>query len=111
MSLFGRHPPPESTTEVKVDWVIQALTQMEKTIMATLADIQTALATDEAAETKIIGLLNTQAQNIKDLSTQLAAAIASGDPAAMQAVVDQMNADAATMTAAAASVTPAPAAA
>lgn len=67
--------------------------------MATLAE---ALAADEAAEAKIIALLQSQAQGLKDLAQQLADAIAKGgDQAAVQAVADQMMADAATMEAAA----------
>lgn len=56
-------------------------------IMATLADIQTA-ETDEA--TAITGVLG----EIAKLQTDLAAAQASGaDPAAMQAIVDQIHAN------------------
>jgi hypothetical protein len=83
-----------STLNAKVD-----------TIMATVADVQAALAANETREATIIGLLQTEAQSLKDTQAQLAAAIAGGsDAAALQAVVDKMTADAASMDAAIASV-------
>lgn len=73
--------------------------------MATIADVQAALAANETKETTIIGLLTTEAQTLKDTQAQLAAAIAAGaDPAALQAVVDKMTADGASMDAAIASI-------
>lgn len=78
-------------------------------LMATVADVQAALALNESRENTIIGLLTTEAQTLKDTQAQLAAAIAAGaDPAALQAVVDKMTADSANMDAAIASVTPPP---
>lgn len=77
--------------------------------MATVADVQAALAANETKEATIIGLLQTEAQTLKDTQAQLAAAIAAGgDPTALQAVVDKMTADGANMDAAIASVTPPP---
>ena len=58
--------------------------------MATLADIQAAVARETSVETSVVTLL----QNI---SSQLQAALASNDPVAMQAVVDQLNTNAQTL--------------
>lgn len=75
--------------------------------MATVADVQAALASNETKQNTIIGLLQTEAQALADTKAQLAAAIAAGaDPAALQAVVDKMTADGVSMDAAIASVTP-----
>jgi hypothetical protein len=80
-------------------------------IIMTLDDIKTALATEETAEKQAIAIMAQQAATISSLSAQLATAIASGNPAAMQSIVTQMQADAAAMQAAvtAAGGTPAPA--
>lgn len=74
--------------------------------MATLKDIQDRVAkltADVAAETaldqSIITLIQGDAAIIADLRSQLAAAIAANDPAALQAVVDSMDSAHATMTA------------
>jgi multidrug resistance efflux pump len=87
--------------------------KLEK-LMATVADVQAALASSESKEATIIGLLTTEAQLQKDTLAQLQALQASGstDPAALQTIVDKMTADNANMDAAIASVQPpAPAAA
>lgn len=52
--------------------------------MATLADIQAAVAAETEVENSVVILLNQISQQLKD-------AIASNDPAAMQAVVDQLD--------------------
>lgn len=54
--------------------------------MATLADIQAAVAAEQTVEESIITLLNQISQQLKD-------AIAANDPAAMQTVVDQIDAN------------------
>lgn len=61
--------------------------------MATLDDIKTALAGVEASQEAETALLQAESASIADLSAKLAAAMSSNDPAAMQAVVDQLNAD------------------
>ena len=68
--------------------------------MATLAEIQEKIAkqTADIAEQKtveqsIITLLGQVVQQGKDLATQLAAAIAANDPAALQAVADELDAN------------------
>lgn len=77
-------------------------------LMATIADVQAALASTESKEATIIGLLQTEAQLQKDTLAQLTALQASGstNPADLQALVDKMTADDANMDAAIASVTP-----
>lgn len=72
-----------------------------KLIMATLADIQAALASNAAAEDRIIALVRAQSVQITDLAAKLQDAINNNNPAVMQQIVDQLNADAAEMNAAA----------
>jgi len=71
-----------------------------KSIMASLADIQAAVAAEKTVEASVVALLTT-------LSADLQAAVASNDPAAMQAVVDGINANAAALSAAVTQNTPA----
>lgn len=69
--------------------------------MATLADIQAAVAAEQTVETSVITLLG-------QLSMELQAAIDSEDPVAMQAVVTAINTNAAALSAAITANTPAP---
>lgn len=82
--------------------------QRYHTIMVTLADIQTALGAAETQEAALIALLQASVASNTQLSTDLAAALAANDPAAIQSVVDKLNADTATMQAAVAAATPTP---
>lgn len=70
--------------------------------MATLADLTTAVAAQTSVDTAVVTLLD-------GLTTQLAAAIAANDPVAVQALVDQIAANTATLSAAVTANTPAPA--
>jgi len=69
--------------------------------MATLADIQAAVAAEKTVEDSVLALLSGLAQQLKD-------AIASNDHVAMQAVVDSLNTNAAAMAAAVTANTPTP---
>lgn len=69
--------------------------------MATLADVQAAVRAERTVEDSIVVLLNQLAQMLKD-------AIAANDPAAMQAVVDDLTKNAADMSAAITANTPTP---
>jgi hypothetical protein len=68
--------------------------------MATLADIQAAVAAEKTVEDSVITLLGQISQQLKD-------AIAANDPAAMQAVVDQIDANAKSLSDAVTANTPA----
>ncbi len=68
--------------------------------MATLADIQAAVAAEKTVEDSVVQLLGQISQQLKD-------AIAANDPAAMQAVVDQLDANAKAMSDAVVANTPA----
>jgi tRNA threonylcarbamoyladenosine modification (KEOPS) complex Pcc1 subunit len=70
----------------KLDQILAALTRMEITIMATLKDIQDAVAAENTVVDSAITLLT-------QIHDELAAAIAANDPAALQAVVDSINAE------------------
>lgn len=79
---------------------ISAIQQQETAEMATLADIQTAVANETTVEQSAITLL-------QQLSQQLQAALASNDPNAIQSVVDQLNANAQALADAVSANTPA----
>lgn len=72
----------------------------QETIMATLADITAAVAAEKTVEDSVVTLLQQLAQQLKD-------ALANNDPAAMQAVVDQINANAKALSDAVTANTPA----
>jgi hypothetical protein len=69
-------------------------------IMATLDDLLVEVEAEKAIDTSIVALVN-------GLSAQLAAAVASNDPAKVQAVLDGMKANAANLSAAIVANTPA----
>ena len=71
----------------------------QEKIMATLADIQAAVAAERTVEDSVVTLLQT-------LSADLKAAIAANDPAAMQAVVDTIDQNTAALSAAVTANTP-----
>lgn len=72
----------------------------EKAIMATLTDIQAAVTAEKTVEDSVVTLL-------QQLAAQLKAALAANDPAAAQAIVDQINANAKALADAVAANTPA----
>ena len=88
--------------------VAVCLLKKEINIMAnTLQEqLQAAEAREVAASDKIIALLDAQALSLADLANQLAAAITANDPAALQAVVDGLNAESDKLDAEAAAHTP-----
>lgn len=79
--------------------ILSRLNHMERLIMATLADIQAAVAAEQTVDASVITLLG-------QLHDQLAAALASNDPAAMQAIVDSLKTEQANLTAAVTANTP-----
>jgi DNA-binding FadR family transcriptional regulator len=80
--------------------MVNQLLQQEKIIMAGLDDITAAVA----AETTVLESAETLLASLHD---QLVAALASSDPAAIQAVVDQIGTNTAALAAAVAANTPA----
>lgn len=80
---------------------LNSLTTKVAHIMATLADIQAILSSDEAAEQKLITLVQSQAATMATLQAQLADALANGDGSTIATIVAQMKTDADAMTAAA----------
>lgn len=81
--------------------IVQGLASKGTQIMASLADITAAVAAETTVEQSVITLLGT-------LSSDLTAAIANNDPAAMQAIVTTLNNNAAALAAAVTANTPAP---
>jgi hypothetical protein len=90
--------PPIGTIDIADQF--NTLNSKAGMLMATLSDIQATLASNEAAEQKLMMLVSQQAAMIVSLGTQLSQAVASNDPAAITAIVNQMQADAAAMEAA-----------
>lgn len=66
--------------EAKLDILLES----KEFILASIADLKSAVANEASVEQGVITLLQT-------LSADLQAAIANNDPVAMQAVVDQIN--------------------
>lgn len=80
--------------------VLHAITQKLNHIMSALDNLKTQVTALETVEASAVTLL-------QGLKAALDAAIASGDPAAIQAVADQLGTDTATLAAAVAANTPA----
>ena len=85
---------------VRIELKLDLLLKQEATLMATVGDVQNAVT----SETTVVGSVVTLLQQ---LSTMLKAAIASNDPAALQAVVDSINSNAQTLADAVTANTPA----
>lgn len=69
--------------------ILQGLNQMA----LSQKDIQDALSAETVEVDKALDLLSSQNQTIKDLTAQLAAAVAANDQAGMQATVDALTAE------------------
>src|SRR5206468_12873247 len=87
--------------ERKCDQLLVQLSRQENTLMATLDDVQA----DVTAQTTVVASAVTLLQG---LSAQLAAAIASGDPARIQAIKDAIDSNTTTLAAAVAANTTTP---
>lgn len=91
--------PPDPRID-RILGLLQTIVTKETAIMATIVDIQNAVAAEKTVEDSVVALLS-------QISAQLKAAIASNDPAALQAVVDSLNTNAASLSAAVVANTPA----
>jgi hypothetical protein len=80
--------------------LVAELLQKEINTMATIDDIKAAVTAETTLEGSLVTLLNQVVGNLK-------AAVAANDPAALQAVLDQLQANANTMSAALQANTPA----
>src|SRR6266702_2808609 len=90
-------------SDAKLDKLIQmvtVLTEKEVQIMANLDDIEAAVAAEATVEQGVIMLLN-------QLSADLTAAIAGGDPAKLPAILTNIQANTAALSAAVVANTPA----
>lgn len=83
-----------------IERMLRYLIREERYIMAAIDDLKTEVARNTDVEASAITLLT-------GLHDQLAAAIAAGDPAAVQAVVDQLKTNTDSLAAAVAANTPA----
>ncbi len=85
-----------------IERALHVLLEKVNQIMASLVDIQQAVADEKTVEDSVLALLTNVEQQLKD-------AIAANDPAAMQAIVDQIAANKQAMAdAVAANTSPAP---
>ena len=87
------HMHDSQTTVDILKTILRKLNNMETILMATYADVKAAVTASESVEASIIALTNALASN-------------SADPATLQALVDQINADSAAMAAAVTANTP-----
>jgi len=90
------HHHPDS----EVVSLLKTILEKEKATMATLADIKAKVDAEKTVEDSIVTLLTSVSQQLKD-------AIASNDPAAMQAIADELDANTAALSAAVTANTPA----
>jgi hypothetical protein len=79
--------------------LLQTTIQKENTLMATIQDLATEVASETTIDNSIVTLLD-------GIAAQLAAAQASGDPAAIQTVLTSLQSNAAILTAAITANTP-----
>jgi ElaB/YqjD/DUF883 family membrane-anchored ribosome-binding protein len=93
-------PPPPATivpplVDPRIDQIVaslQSLTDKVDQIMASLADIKTELDSLQAAEQKLEALAVATQTSLASVQTQLDAAIANAaDPAALQAIADEIT--------------------
>lgn len=77
--------------------LLRTILRQNEVIMSLVDDIKTAQAQEASDEQKLIATLEATLASNKDLSAQLAAAIAANDPAALQSVLDGINASNAAM--------------
>ncbi len=94
MEFHHHHYFHAADSDPRIDQVLNLLTKLTAKEDKMAIDV-TKLVADVAAERTVIDgaitLLNGQTATLIDLKTQLAAAIAANDPAAMQAVQDALD--------------------
>ncbi|MBS1803542.1 MAG: hypothetical protein JST28_09245 [Acidobacteria bacterium] len=81
-------------------YLIVLVRKRSRSIMADLAQLETSVANETTVEQSAIALLNGLSQQLKD-------ALASGDPARIQAIIDHVDANSAALAAAVTANTPA----
>jgi hypothetical protein len=96
------HHLDKGTTERlgRIEHLLGVSHDRQETIMATLDDLKAAVQRETDVETSVVSLLNGISQQLKD-------AQAANDPAAIQAVIDQIDANTKTMSDAVTANTPA----
>ena len=90
----------------KLDQILVALNSLGVKLMATLADLQAAVAADTSAENSAITLITGLAAQIQTLINASSGSVSAAD---LQPVVDSINANATALAAAVTANTPAPA--
>jgi hypothetical protein len=96
------HHPDEETAERlrRIERMLGNIHERQELIMATLEDLKASVQKNSDAEASVVTLLSGISQQLKD-------AQAANDPAALQAVIDQIDANTASAAAAVVANTPA----
>lgn len=102
MRIHVYHHPDEETAErlCRIEEKLDIILDTQEIIMATMDDLKASVQKNTDAEASVITLL-------KGISQQLKDAQAANDPAAIQAVIDQIDANTAAAAAAVVANTPA----
>lgn len=102
MHLHIHHHPDKETAErlYRIEAMLGTVLNKQGKIMATMEDLKTSVQKNTDAEGSVIALLQGISQQLKD-------AQAANDPAAIQAVIDQIDANTAAAAAAVVANTPA----
>lgn len=102
MRFHFYHHPDEETAErlCRIEEKLDIILDTQEIIMATMEDLKASVQKNTDAEASVITLL-------KGISQQLKDAQAANDPAAIQAVIDQIDANTAAAAAAVVANTPA----
>jgi hypothetical protein len=95
------HPDEDSAERLRrIERMLGNLHERQELIMATLEDLKASVQKNSDAEASVVTLLSGISQQLKD-------AQAANDPAALQAVIDQIDANTASAAAAVVANTPA----
>lgn len=95
LHFHGMVPPWVEVLQDKMDLILQN----QETTMATMDDLKASVARNTAVDTSIVTLLQGISQQLKDAQAQ-------NDPAAIQAVIDQLDANTKTLSDAVTANTP-----
>jgi cell shape-determining protein MreC len=81
----------------KIEHKVDRNVQQVENVMLTVRDLVDAVNAERATEDKLVALATAQQAQLKDLSDQLAAAIAANDQTQLQATLDSLNQNRQTM--------------
>lgn len=93
MQIHIHHHPDEETAErlCRIETMLGNILENQEDIMIDTSKIIAAVAAEKTKVDSLIALANGQSATMKDLSAQLAAAIAANDPAALAQVQSDLD--------------------